>query len=164
VHSSAGGHHYLSKNTSFPANNSAILNVAEIIKAIMSSAAEAKLGALYINDKKAVKECIILEEMGHPQPPTPVHTDNCTADAIVNSHMQPKHTKTMDMSFYWLCDRTFSQQQFHFFWHPGTLNYADYWTKHHPAPHHRKMRSEFLTPFTDLLQLCATSRSPARVC
>jgi hypothetical protein len=31
-------------------------------------------------------------------------------------------------------------------WRPGKMNFADYWTKHHPAPHHQNMRREFLTP------------------
>ena len=66
----------------------------------MSSAAETKLGALYINAKKTVEEGIILEEMGHPQPPTPLQTDNSTGDAIMNSHMQPKRTKAMDLHFH----------------------------------------------------------------
>ena len=39
----------------FPTNNGAVLNVAKIIKAIMSSAAKAKLGLLYINVCKAIK-------------------------------------------------------------------------------------------------------------
>jgi hypothetical protein len=26
------------------------------------------------------------------------------------------------------------------------MNYADYWTKHHPELHHRNIRKEFLTP------------------
>jgi hypothetical protein len=95
--SRAGGHHYLSKNTRFPANNGAILNLAKIIKAVMSSAAEAKLGTLYINASKAIKEQNILHEMGHPQPLTPMQTDNSTAEAIINSRVQPKHTKAMDM-------------------------------------------------------------------
>ena len=42
----------------------------------MSSAAEAELGALYINGRKTIEERNILEEMGHPQPPTPIQTDN----------------------------------------------------------------------------------------
>ena len=29
---------------------------------------------------------------------------------------------------------------------PGKLNYADYWTKHHAAKHHKNVRKEFLTP------------------
>ena len=36
------------------------------------------------------------------QPPTPVQTDNLTADSIVNLRVQPKHTKAMDMHFHWL--------------------------------------------------------------
>ena len=26
------------------------------------------------------------------------------------------------------------------------MNYADYWTKHHPESHHRNIGKEFLTP------------------
>jgi hypothetical protein len=40
--SRAGGHHFLSEDVPFPPNNGAIYNVAEIIKGVMSSAAEAK--------------------------------------------------------------------------------------------------------------------------
>jgi hypothetical protein len=47
--SRAGGHHFLSENQPFPLNNGAILTVSEIIKAVMSSAVEAELGALYVN-------------------------------------------------------------------------------------------------------------------
>jgi hypothetical protein len=63
----------------------------------MSSAAEAKLGAMYINARKAVEERIILEEMGHNQPATPVQVDNSTAEGIINKRVQPKRTKAMDM-------------------------------------------------------------------
>jgi hypothetical protein len=47
--SRAGGHHFLSENVDNPSNNSAIYNEASIIKSVMSSAAEAEIGALYIN-------------------------------------------------------------------------------------------------------------------
>ena len=36
-----------------PTNNGAVLNILQIIKAVMSSAAEAELGALFINAKMA---------------------------------------------------------------------------------------------------------------
>jgi hypothetical protein len=151
--SRAGGHHFLSENVPLPPNNGAIHNVAEIIKGVMSSAAEAELGAMYINARKAVEERIILEEMGHKQPATPVQVDNSTAEGIINKRVQPKRTKAMDMRFHWLRDRSINQQQFRFYWRPGPTNYADYWTKHHPAAHHRNMRPEFLTPFSQLLEL-----------
>ena len=41
--SRVGGHFFLSSNAAIPANNGAILNVAQIIKIVMSSAAEAEL-------------------------------------------------------------------------------------------------------------------------
>jgi hypothetical protein len=88
--SRAGGHHFLSENVPFPANNGAIHNEASIIKAVMSSASEAEL---YMNARKGVEVRNILEEMGHPQPPTPVQTDNSTADGIINLRVIPKRTK-----------------------------------------------------------------------
>ncbi|EJK53767.1 hypothetical protein THAOC_26721 [Thalassiosira oceanica] len=143
--SRAGGHFFLSSNTVHPPNNGAILTVAKIIKNVMSSAAEAELGALYIMAREAVWIRIILERMGYKQPPTPIQTDNATAEGVINHKVQPKQTKAMDMRFHWLRDREL-QKQLRFFWRPGTLNHADYFTKHHPAAHHRNVRSEFLTP------------------
>ena len=52
--SRAGGHFFMSSDVANPHNNGAILNIAQLIKAVMSSAAEAKLGALYINACEAV--------------------------------------------------------------------------------------------------------------
>ena len=39
----------MSSNTMDPPSNGAILNIAQLIKAVISTAAKAKLGALYIN-------------------------------------------------------------------------------------------------------------------
>ena len=50
--SRAGGHFYMSNNAEVPPNNGSIHNVAQIIKAVMSSAAEAELGALFINARE----------------------------------------------------------------------------------------------------------------
>ena len=106
-----GGHHFLSSNTPIPANNGAVLNLSNIIKAVMSSAAESELGGLFLNAKHAVPQRKLLEEMGHPQPPTPIQTDNSTAYGVVNHKIQPKATKSMDMRFHWLRDRE-AQKQF----------------------------------------------------
>ena len=69
--------------------------------------------------------------------------------ALVNKKVQPKRTKAMDMRFHWLRDRE-CQRQFRFYWRPGKLNYADYWTKHHPATHHNNVRRNYLTPLVAL--------------
>jgi hypothetical protein len=142
--SRAGGHFFLSSDTENPINNGAVLNIAQLIKTVMSSAAEAELGALYINACKAVPQCLTLAEMGHKQPPTPMRTDNSTAVGVVNNNIQPRRTKAMDMRFHWLrCHK--AQQQFHFFWRPGTTNRADYWTKHHCTAHHIEKHTKILT-------------------
>ena len=91
----------------------------------MSSAMEAKLAGLYIIVSEAVYIRIILEEMGHKQPPTPLQTDNLMAESVTNGKVQPKHTKAMDMRFHWLRDRE-CQRQFRIYWRLGKLNYADY--------------------------------------
>ena len=66
-----GGHFFLSSDFTVPGNNGAVLNIAHIIKHIMTSATEAELSALYIMLGEAVYICIILKEMGQKQPPTP---------------------------------------------------------------------------------------------
>ena len=52
--SRVGGNFFLSNDEKFPPNNGAILTIATIIKAVMSSAAEAELGALFINAQEVV--------------------------------------------------------------------------------------------------------------
>ena len=144
VRSREGGHFFSSSNAAIPANNGAILNVANIIKNVMSSAAEAKFGAIYITARETVYIRHILKEMGHKQPATSIQTDNLRAEGVINSKITPKQTKAMDMQFYWLCDRE-TKEQFRFFWRAGKLNLADYWTKHYPAMHHENARDKFLT-------------------
>ena len=65
----------------------------------MTSATEAELAALYITAREAVYLRIILEEMGHKQPPTPLQTDNAMAEAVSNGKIQPKRTKAMDIGY-----------------------------------------------------------------
>ena len=70
--SRAGGHFFMSNNNAIPSNNGAILTVSHIIKAVISSAAKSKLGALFINFREAIPARHTLEIMGHKQPPTPI--------------------------------------------------------------------------------------------
>jgi hypothetical protein len=110
----------------------------------MSSAAEAELGALFINAKTAVSMRQTLEEMGHPQPHTHIQTNNSTAHTLLTNRILPKALKAVDMQFNWLSCRE-TQGQYRFYWRPGMQNLADYWTKHHPASHHKSFRPQILT-------------------
>ena len=111
-------------DSTVPGNNGAVPNIAPIVKYVMTSATEAELAALYIMAREAVYIRIILEEMGHKQPPTPLQKDNVMADAVVNGKVQPKRTKAMDMRSHCLQDRE-CQEQSRNYWRPGRLNYAD---------------------------------------
>jgi hypothetical protein len=53
-----------------------------VLKLVAASAAEAELGALFVNAKEANILRLTLEELGHSQPPTPIHTDNSTIEGI----------------------------------------------------------------------------------
>ena len=144
--SRAGGHFFLTNkktNDGFYKNNGAILSNATIIKNVMSSAAEAEVGATYNNAREAIPIRSMLIEMNHQQPPTPIQTDNSTADGIINKTIVQKRSKAIDMRFYWLRDRE-QQNQFHIFWKPGKTNLGDYHTKHHPASHHQAVRPIYL--------------------
>jgi hypothetical protein len=146
--SRAGGHMFMAGREEIPSNNGAVLNISQIIRAVMSSAAEAEIGALFINAKTAVSMRQTLIELGHPQPRTPMQTDNATAHALLTNKILPKALKAMDMRFRWLKCRE-AQGQFRYYWRPGTQNLADYFTKHHPATHHKNVRPTILTSVND---------------
>jgi len=162
--SRAGGHMFMAGKENIPRNNGAVLNISQIIKSVMSSAAEAELGALFINAKTAVSMRQTLVELGHPQPLTPMQTDNSTANALLTNKIMPKALKAMDMRFHWLRCRN-AQGQFRYYWRPGTQNLADYYTKHHPASHHTAVRPTILTAVNDkeYTKLFVTSPAKAKV-
>ncbi len=145
-----GGFFFLSNNDQLPPNNGAIMN-ATIITAVMSLAAEVKLGALFLNAKEAVYLRQILTKMGHLQPRTLVQTNNTMAEGVINNKIQSKRTKAMDMRVHWLHDQE-AQGQFRIYWRPGKSNLADYFTKHHPPAHHVNVRAEFLTKGKELAE------------
>ena len=100
--SRAGGHFFMSNDSNDPPNNGAVLTIAQIIKNVMSSAAEAELGALFINCREAVPARHTLKEMEHKQPPTPMQTDNTMALGVVTNNIASKRLKSMDMKLHCL--------------------------------------------------------------
>ena len=54
AYSRMGVHHFLSRNYYLPPNNDAVLDISQIIKAVMSLAAKSELGELFINEKYRV--------------------------------------------------------------------------------------------------------------
>ena len=143
--------------------------VTQIIKTVISSAAEAKLGALYINCREEMPARDALISIGHHQPPAPMQTDIKTVIGVINKTITPRCTNYMDMRFHWLHDQIWQQLQFCHYWRPGPSNKGDYGERHHAPIHHTATQSTFLTPRTtlDSLRMCARAlrkRSTARVC
>jgi hypothetical protein len=152
--STCAGYHFLSDRPSNPAtppqphdaepmHNAPVYVMCNIMKEIVSAASEAELAGLFHNGKEACPIRICLEELGHPQPPTPLKTDNTTAEGLANDTMKQKRSKAIDMRFYWIRDRV-RQGQYHVYWRKAEFNRADYFTKHHSPKHHLHMRHEYL--------------------
>jgi hypothetical protein len=68
--------------------NGAFLTRSAILRFVIASAAEAKLGALFLNCKQATFFRLALEKMGHPQPPTPIYCNNSTTVGIANNSVK----------------------------------------------------------------------------
>ena len=106
-------------------------------------AAEAETAAIFHNAQQAVPIRIILQALDHEQPPTPVKTDNSTAQGFIQDNIHMKKSKSWDMRYHWLRDCQ-TQNQFQFYWKPSKDNNADYFTKHHAATHHRQIRNQYV--------------------
>ena len=78
--SRVGGHYFLSNNSTDPPNptptdsplNGPTHIVSNILHNVMASAAEAEIGATFHNGQDTVPIRTTLEELGHPQPPSPI--------------------------------------------------------------------------------------------
>ena len=122
-----------------PILNGFIFILCKILRNIMASESDAEYGALFLNFKAAVPIRNTLIEMHHPQTPTPIQVDNSTAVGLANKSIKQKLSKSMDLRFHWIRDRII-QEHFHVFWKPGKTNLGNYLSKHHPTPHHIKVR------------------------
>ena len=139
----------MSDSSAVPPNNGYVLTISEIIKSVMSSAAEAELGDFFINCREAIPARHALETMGHKQAPTTIQTDKTTALRVVTNNIASKQLKSMDMKLHWLCC-PIAQKQFCHYWQPGPNNLGDYVIKHHAAIHHRAVHGIYLTPKSKL--------------
>ena len=114
-----------------------------ILKLIAASAAESELGALFLNTQQTKIIRLILHELGHPQPPTPIHCDNKTAVGIANNTVKKQRSRAMEMRYFWVCDQV-KNGHVAVYWYPGIENLADYLSKHHEDRHHIKVRPIYL--------------------
>ena len=105
--SRASGHFFLSsvpKDGEPITLNCEIFILCTILKNLASSAAESELSAIFMNVKEVHTIWLTLAELGHPQPPTPIHCDNATALGISNGTIKKQRSYSMEMQYFYVCD------------------------------------------------------------
>ena len=85
----------------------------------------------------------MLKQLGHPQPATPLKTDNSTATSFVHNNITQKKSKSWDMRYYWLREKQHNKD-FNIFWESGKTNHGDYFTKHHPGSYHQEVGPRYV--------------------
>ena len=68
---------------------------------------------------------ITLEEMGHPQLPTPIHCDNVTAVSIANKAVKKRRSRPMEMRYFYSCEQV-RRGNFNVQYHPILEYLGDY--------------------------------------
>eukprot|EP00549_Striatella_unipunctata_P024582 CAMPEP_0118693894 /NCGR_PEP_ID=MMETSP0800-20121206/12181_1 /TAXON_ID=210618 ORGANISM="Striatella unipunctata, Strain CCMP2910" /NCGR_SAMPLE_ID=MMETSP0800 /ASSEMBLY_ACC=CAM_ASM_000638 /LENGTH=126 /DNA_ID=CAMNT_0006592219 /DNA_START=755 /DNA_END=1132 /DNA_ORIENTATION=+ len=99
-----GGHFFLGKqDPTFM--NGPVLNITSVLQLTASAASEAEIGAIFVNMKEGQVLRQSLRDMGFPQPPMPISTDNSTAAALANKSIKKRRSRPIDMRYFWIQDR-----------------------------------------------------------
>ena len=77
--------------------NGAIHIVSSILKNVMASATEAKVGALFHNAQDACMIRNALDFPGCKQPATPIQTNDSSAEGIINNTVKQTKSKAIDL-------------------------------------------------------------------
>ena len=136
THSRVCGHFFMGwkSNPTQPIKlNGAFFTLCAILRFVMAFAAEAELGALFLNCKQAT--IVLLTLMGHPLPPMPIYCNNSTEVGIANNTVKQQRSRSMEMRFFWIADAV-EQGKFNIKYYPGKENLGDYQSKHHIGAHH----------------------------
>jgi hypothetical protein len=124
----SGGFHYLG---SLEFINGPFFCTSKMISCVVTSAAEAELGAAFQNAQKGAQFRNTLVELGYPQQPTTIMVDNTVAEGLAADTINAKRSKSMDVRFFWLRDRV-KRLQFFMKHLKGRWNISDFFTK--PLP------------------------------
>ena len=116
--------------------NGPTLTLCTVLKFFAASAAEAELGAMFLNAREAKIIRLTLEELGHPQTPTPMHCDNAAAAGIANNTVKRQRSRSMEMRYFYICDLV-KHVIVNVKCHPGQESLADYASKNHDAKHQK---------------------------
>ena len=119
--------------------NGNIFVLGGILRIVVCSVAEAELGALLLNTKDCKIPRLVMFEMSHHWPPTPVYCDNNIAAGITNDTVENQRSRSMEMWFFLVKDQAMNKE-LDVQWYPVEKNLADYFTKHFETTHHQSIR------------------------
>jgi hypothetical protein len=105
--------------------NGGFFTLCAILLFVVAFTAEAELGALFLNCKLATILRLTLEEMGHPQLPTPINCNNSTMVGIANNTVKRQCSRLMEMRFFWVADAV-RARKFNIQYYPRKENLGDY--------------------------------------
>ncbi len=89
----AGSYHFLGSSLDYSWVNHPISAHSTKIPVVCSFVAESEYAGVFAAARIATDERAILENFGHPQPPTPLYCDNECAVGIANSSVTQKVSK-----------------------------------------------------------------------
>ncbi len=137
--------------------NGSFHTLCSILIFVVASAAEAELGALFLNCQEGTMFNATLEDLNHPQPKIPLHCDNATAVGIANNTIKRQRSRVMEMRYFWTCEKD-AQNVYSFQWHPSMEN--------HPGAHHTAVRLYYFTRDKSPLgtSTCNKAKHSERVC
>ena len=124
--------------------NGAVDVISSILSYVTGSTAESEYGTMYVAGTAAIPHRQCLEDLGHPQPPTPIVYDNQVAGKIANGTAKAKRTKAIAKCFHWLRDRI-RKKYFVAIWRPGKHNLGDFFSKIHPVAHWNSSRPVYVS-------------------
>jgi hypothetical protein len=134
----AGSYHFLGSSLDVSWINHPISAHSTKIPVVCSTVAKSEYAGVFAAARIATDDRAILQNFGHPQPPTPLYCDNECAVGIVNSSVTQKMSKSLDMHLHWVRDRV-QQGQFIVLHLPGLQNIADFFTKTLPVARHKDL-------------------------
>jgi hypothetical protein len=123
--------------------NGGLGSLSKIMPNVLSSVAESEYAALFINAQRGCIFQNILADLGFPQVETEIWVDNSTASSAANKSIRIRRLQSTAMRYHWIQDRI-AAGQFKVLWGAGVENLADFFTKAHPAHHHKATRRAYI--------------------
>ena len=126
-------------------HNHPIELMSSIIPTVVASTSECEYASSFMGGQLCYPIRTLLEDLGWPQPPTMLTTDNKTAHGIASRTTKIKRSKAIDMRYHWIRDRV-DQGDYIVSWRAGKHSVADFLTKAHPASHCKTVRHLYVIP------------------